>query len=756
MKNSPAIHLKTSSGQLTVKKSISRGTETLKPDRSLFKYDIIKKELIKADPDERKNLIPPLTYNHDRTKAVFSRNGDLFIMDIKTGNTRQITSSVSVENSPFFSLTGDCVFFTSQNNLYSWEISSGLYSQLTDIRSGKENTDEAAERKAKDTWLFNDQFKLFSSIQERKRKADKDKQETVELRPIRPKTIYTGTEQVTSLQVSPSGRYVTYLTIKPTEEKNTLIPNFVTESGYTEDMRSRSKVGLSAASNSSFNIYDIEYDTVYKLRTDSITGINEQPGYFREYPDRKPGKEEQRSLGFSGLAWSDDGKNAVIEIYSDDHKDRWIMLTDIKSGNLKLLDRQHDEAWIGGPGIRRFLGWLPDNKTIYFQSEETGFSHLYTLDITTGKKQALTSGKFEIYEPVLSADRKTWYFISNENDPGIRELYRMPVNGGPRVRLTSIGGGVEFDLSPDEKLFALRVSFANKPWELYLLENKDKSKPVRITESTTTEFNSYGWRYPEFISFKASDGIMVPARLYRPADSGKNGAAVIFVHGSGYLQNVHKWWSSYYREYMFHNFLADNGYTVLDIDYRGSAGYGRDWRTAIYRHMGGRDLADHIDGARYLVENAGINPARIGIYGGSYGGFITLMALFTSPGTFAAGAALRPVTDWAHYNHGYTSNILNTPVSDSLAYVRSSPIYFAEGLKDRLLICHGMIDDNVHFQDVVRLSQKLIELGKENWELAVYPVESHGFVEPGSWTDEYRRIFRMFEEELRTKRTYTG
>jgi dipeptidyl aminopeptidase/acylaminoacyl peptidase len=124
------------------------------------------------------------------------------------------------------------------------------------------------------------------------------------------------------------------------------------------------------------------------------------------------------------------------------------------------------------------------------------------------------------------------------------------------------------------------------------------------------------------------------------------------------------------------------------------------------------------------------------------------MALFTKPGVFAAGAALRPVTDWAHYNHGYTSNILNTPVQDSLSYVRSSPIYYASGLKDALLICHGMIDDNVHFQDVVRLSQKLIELGKDNWSVAFYPLESHSFIEASSWTDEYRRIYELFEQKL--------
>ena len=117
--------------------------------------------------------------------------------------------------------------------------------------------------------------------------------------------------------------------------------------------------------------------------------------------------------------------------------------------------------------------------------------------------------------------------------------------------------------------------------------------------------------------------------------------------------------------------------------------------------------------------------------------------------TFAAGGALRSVTDWAHYNHGYTSNILNIPVDDPESYRKSSPIYFAEGLEGALLICHGMIDTNVQFQDVVRLSQRLIELEKTNWEMAVYPLEAHGFVEPSSWNDEYSRIFKLFEDNIK-------
>jgi dipeptidyl aminopeptidase/acylaminoacyl peptidase len=304
-------------------------------------------------------------------------------------------------------------------------------------------------------------------------------------------------------------------------------------------------------------------------------------------------------------------------------------------------------------------------------------------------------------------------------------------------------------LSRDEKYLADVYSYVNRPPEIYTAENKAGTKEEKRTDSPSKDFWEYPWQDPPIVQVPARDGATIPARVFKPANYRPGGPAVVFVHGAGYLQNVLKSWSpNYPREYLFHHFLMEHGYMVLDMDYRASSGYGRDWRTAIYRHMGGKDLEDNLDGAKWLAAQ-GADPRRIGIYGGSYGGFITLMAMFTSPDTFAAGAALRPVTDWAHYNHGYTSNILNTPQTDAEAFRQSSPIYFADGLKGALLIAHGMIDTNVFFQDTVRLVERLVELRKENWSVAMYPVENHGFVRPESWADEYKRIFKLFEDNLK-------
>lgn len=721
---------------------------------SMYKIKAPETTPVKVTPEERKEM--PAThgdYNKARTQMIYEKNGDIFLLTLSTGDIVQITNTVGYERSPSFSQDETKIIFTCDNNLFAWDIQSGQTTQITNFVMGQERPEKKPYSNDQEEWLYYDQLRLFEVLREKKEDRERSEKERELYAPEKLRAIYTEKERPSSIELSPDEKYIIYLFYKNVSDaKETEIPNYITESGYTETRSVRSKVGTPYFASTEMYIYDIVGDTIYQVMTDQIPGICDPPDYIKDYPDKKRNTDKPRKVIMGAPVWSDDGKNAVLTISSMDNKDRWIMHLDIETGKIKLLDRQRDEAWIGGPGMGWYgssVGWMPDNKSIWFQSEESGYSHLYTLHIRTGKKKALTQGSFEIYNPSISLDKKYWYFVSNEIHPGERHFYRMPLEGGKREQITHLPGRCDVTISPDEKWFALIHSTSNHPEELYLLENKEGAAPIQITHSVTEEFTEYPWRKPEVITFKASDGAKVYARLYRPENPIEQGPAVIFVHGAGYLQNAHKWWSSYFREYMFHNLLADNGYTVLDIDYRGSAGYGRDWRTAIYRHMGGKDLSDHVDGAKFLVEEYQVDPQKIGIYGGSYGGFITLMAMFTQPDVFAAGAALRAVTDWAHYNHGYTANILNTPVEDSLAYVRSSPIYYAEGLKGALLICHGMIDDNVHFQDVVRLAQRLIELGKENWEFAVYPVERHSFTEPSSWTDEYRRIFNLFEEQLK-------
>ena len=721
--------------------------------RSTYGVDIGTKDIKKLSADELKARIGRGIDTKDHSHKVYAKSGDIFLLDQNNGKTLQVTNTLANESSPFFSSDEKHIVYRQTSNYYTWDIETGATTQLTNFQKGKAK-DKKKEPSEKEEWLERDQLEYFDILRKRKMESDarKNRRSQTEIESLSP--IYYGKKNLGPTALSPDLNYVVYNLRKDVKQKNTLVPDFVTQSGFTKDLPSRSKVGGDRDTYESW-IYDIRNDTSYQIMTDDIIGIREKPPYMEEYHDSDTVAysntyEEPREVYIGSPIFSDDGK-AVVNITSQDHKDRWIMHLDLATAELRLLDRQHNDAWIGGPEVGWFsrgkIQWI-DNDNIWFKSEQSGFAHIYKVNVLTGRKQALTEGNYEVLSANLSKDKSKFYMTTNELSPHEQHFYHMPVTGGTKTKITSKPGGHQVTVSPDEKHLAIRYSYTNKPWELFVMPNSPNAKMVQLTESTTDDFESYSWIDSEIIRFKARDGVAVPATLYKPSAAKKNGAAVIFVHGAGYLQNVHRWWPSYYREYMFHNFLVDNGYTVLAIDFRASAGYGSDWRTAIYRHMGGKDLDDQVDGAKYLIEQQGIARDKIGIYGGSYGGFITLMALFNSPDTFKSGAALRSVTDWAHYNHGYTSPILNTPTQDSIAYRRSSPIYFAEGLKGNLLMLHGMIDRNVQFQDVVRLSQRLIELKKENWELSVFPLEGHGFREASSWSDEYRRIYKLFSETL--------
>ena len=696
-----------------------------------------------------------LIYSRDRSKVLFERSGDLVLKNTTTGVENFLINTVERESNPTFNTDESKVIFQRGDNLYSISLVDGALNQLSNFT--RIRIRPVSPLSKQDDWLKKDQLRELDIIKkkdtDRKNAEKRSKEDAVK----RPKEFYLDERStLNSIRISPDEKFIVFRVSKSAENnRNTIVPNYVTVSGYTEDINGRTKVGNALASFESY-VYDIQRDSIFPVSTKEIAGIKELPDYVKDYPEQlaeRAKKNEDRKVFIVGPFWNPDGSQAIVTVSSLDNKDRWIMKLDQASGKLSLLDRQRDEAWIGGPGINSFnggnLGWI-DNSTFYFQSEASGFSHLYSINIISGAKKQLTSGNYEIQTLRLSNDKKSFFFTANIEHPGITHLYRIPVAGGEPLKLTSMKGGNEVSISPDEKWLAIRHSYANRPWELYLQENKPGAKAEQITNSVSEEFKSYPWRDPEMVSFKNRFGSNVHARIYKPEKADPSKPAVLFVHGAGYLQNVHYWWSQYFREYMFNNLLADKGYTVIDIDYTGSSGYGRDHRTGIYRHMGGKDLSDHVDGVKLLVEKYGVNPANVGLYGGSYGGFITLMGLFTEPDIFKSGAGLRSVTDWAHYNHGYTSNILNEPANDENSYKKSSPIYFAEGFKGNLLMAHGMVDVNVNFQDIVRLSQRLIELKKDNWELAVYPVEDHAFTEAASWTDEYKRILKLFENTLKT------
>lgn len=688
--------------------------------------------------------------SRDQRWRVSSVNGDLYMVNRRTLEVRRLTDTRTAESQATFNRDASQVFFVRDNNVFALNLGDGMLRQLTDIRTGPAPA-EPKPAEGLNKFLEAQQKALFEHIQLEHARREEAERRQKEREAAQPKPLYLDREErAMAVNADPTARYVAVQANRSQQTgRRTIVPDWVTRSGYTEPMEVRTKVGDVQTGPGRVGIIDVRSGETRWL--DVEAAVN---------PPGEDGKKKPAIVGtMRFVGWNEDGTAGLVTALSSDFKNQWLYAVDPATGKLTLLIHETNNAWVGGPCDfwSRCSGWLPDGR-VYFASERDGFSHLYTAARDGSGLKQLTSGNWEVQSIQISPARDRFYLSTNEGTPHEVHFYHMGFDGGARSKITTMPGRQDVTVSPDGSRIAVVHSYANVPPELYVGENRAGAQLRRITDSPTADWKSHNWIAPEIVHIPARDGVMVPARIYRPKDAGaqSNGAAVIFVHGAGYLQNVHNWWSTYYREYMFHHLLASKGYTVLDIDYRGSAGYGRDWRTAIYRHMGGKDLTDQVDGVKFLTQNEGIPADRVGIYGGSYGGFITLMALFTEPKSFGAGAALRSVTDWAHYNHGYTGRILNQPQDDSIAYKQSSPIYFAEGLEDPLLIAHGMVDTNVHFQDVVRLVQRLIELGKTGWEMAVYPVEDHGFVEPSSWTDEYRRILELFDRHLPARQAAAG
>jgi dipeptidyl aminopeptidase/acylaminoacyl peptidase len=733
--------------------------DNVKPYRIRAQAGAKPEALTPAQADSAGPLIADGAYSKDRAMKVVAYGGDLFIVDMKRSTARHLTSTAAFESNPRFSSDGTKVLFVRDGNAYSIDITNGTTTQLTDIRAGAEPGAAVAAAGGRGAGgggrggrgggaggavapprgpalntqrgrLEADQLELLDAVRDIARADSVRRAETAARPPAALSSVTLGAnERVGNIAVSPNGSAVLFTTTTaPAGARVANVPSYVTASGYTEDIPNRTKVG-DAQNATRFGYMTLPHGTVKWLKPIA--------------------SEEAGEANANIVGWNDAGTAAIVVGNADNFKTREISVVDAATGTMKVVETLRDTAWVGGPCERGCIGWYDNDRRIYFGSEATGWAQLWSTAADGSDRKALTSGKWEVYDVELSNDKQSFYFHSSETSPFDRDFYKMSIAGGARTKLTLGEGGHQVVLSPDESTMADNLSFVNHPAEIYV--GKAGAKGTQMTTSPTAEWLSFKWLIPQIVMIPASDGVMVPAHIYRPKDMGakSNGAAVIFVHGAGYLHNVgHFWKNGYPREYMFNHYLASKGYTVLDIDYRGSAGYGRDWRTAIYRFMGGRDLGDEVDGSKYLTKNFGIHPERIGIYGGSYGGFMTLMALFTAPKYFGAGAAIRSVTDWAHYNNGYTGQILNLPQNDSIAYQRSSPIFHAEGLEDPLLMLHGMVDTNVNYQDIVRLEERLIELGKTGWSLASYPVENHGFVRPASWTDEYGRIFQLWETTI--------
>ena len=460
----------------------------------------------------------------------------------------------------------------------------------------------------------------------------------------------------------------------------------------------------------------------------------------------------------TALAWSPDSRHLAITEVTSDMRTRRVLVAAADSAQARAVYTETDSAWaeefdwvITGQPV---LDWSPDNRSLLIATERTGFRQLWRVMLSGGAPLQLTRGDWEVGWARWLPDGRYLVAQTARARTSERQLEVFDTAQGTWRRLaTGPGMAVQPAMSGRGRRILYEHSRFDRPADLYSIALEANATPVQLTHSVPAAFDAVDWVVPEVVEFPARDGARLKGLLYRPAgfDPQRRYPAVVFVHGAGILQNVVDGWTFYAPNFKFHTLLAQRGYVVFEVDYRGSLGYGRDFRAGVYMHLGGKDLEDEVAGLDYLDRTGFVDAARVGIYGGSYGGFMALMALFTTPDRWACGAALRAVSDWENYFRGnpwYCVQRLGTPDAHPDAYWRSSPIHFAGNLRRPLLILHGMRDDNVHFQDAAQLTERLIRYGKR-FDLMMYPHEPHGFTAAASWIDEYRRIAAFFDQNLR-------
>lgn len=700
--------------------------------------------------------------NQTRTHKVYTFNGDVFVKTLANSEVKQLTFTSHAERNAIFLTNGDIAYQVG-NVFYGHNLQTGQIKELANLKmSGK-----PAGILAPKSYLAKEQHKLIDYIALQQRNSElKQKQKkrlATENTAVNDTRFYFGKgNRVAHASLSPAGDklLVSIASAKSSRDKSDIMPNYITNDGMIAAEKVRARVANNRKYQEQLFLLDLTTGKQQALSFDNLPGFDDDvlasvkaENFAREgktYKSEKKARNIHVLQMYNPIKWSSDGQHLALMLEAWDNKTRWLTTVNFAKNELVTQHKLHDDAWINW-SFNEF-GWLnaSSKASLYYLSEESGYSHLYHKELNE-KAVKLTSGKFEVSSVTATLDSQRFIFKANKKHPGIYEIYQVDL-AKKLTALTDLGGTNDYTLSPDESKLLIEHSTVTMPPELYVQRLTTSDTAQQITNTVSEQFLAMPWSAPSVVAIASSkQKEPIYSKVYFPKNfdnSSEKNRAVMFTHGAGYLQNSHLGWSGYFREFMFHSMLVQQGYVVIDMDYRASAGYGREWRTAIYRHMGKPEVEDMRDGVNWLIENANVDAKRVGTYGGSYGGFLTLMSMFTDPDLFASGSAIRLVSDWAYYNHGYTSNILNTPEDDAIAYERSSPIYFAEGLNKPLLINAPMVDDNVFFEDTVRLVQRLIELEKQDFETAIYPVEPHGFVQPSSWLNEYRRIYKLFENTL--------
>jgi len=469
---------------------------------------------------------------------------------------------------------------------------------------------------------------------------------------------------------------------------------------------------------------------------------------------------------YGGLAWIDP-THLVFDGESEDFKKYFIYLADASSGSTRAIHEIDEEKFWSIPdwGEAGAQPWpSPNGKWIAFLSDQDGWDHIYVMAASGGDAVQITKGHFEAWRPAWSHDSTRIAFDANlEDHPGDRAIGIASIGDDPaRATITYITTGPGTNIEPhwsegDGRLVYQHTDTRNSA-DFFTIGTNTGAQPVRLTDSMPAGIDRSRFIEPQFVHYLGPDGQQVPGWLFVPKnlDRTKKHPAIIWIHGDGVNQNYDGWHvqRNYAVYYSFHQYLLQQGYVVFAPDYRGSIGYGRDWRNGVYMDVGGKDAKDAWMSANYLKTLPYVDSDRIGVWGLSYGGFFTLIAMSDQPKLFRAGVDVAGVVDYVMYYsdpyHGdWTASRIGTPQQNPQVYANASPISHIDRLERPLLVLHGTSDVNVPYLESVWLIDEALKKGKgELLSYMMYPGEFHYFTRAHVLLDAWHRVDDFFAFHL--------
>jgi dipeptidyl aminopeptidase/acylaminoacyl peptidase len=472
---------------------------------------------------------------------------------------------------------------------------------------------------------------------------------------------------------------------------------------------------------------------------------------------------------YGGLAWLDAG-HLVFDRQSNEYKTYTIYVADVTSGSARAIDEEREEKFWSIPdwGIANAQPLpSPDGKWIAFLTDRDGWDHIYVMPAAGGHAVQITKGKFEAWRPVWSHDGTRIAFDANEADHlgdrriGIANIGKDPARATITYITTGTGTNIDPQWSPDDSHVVYQHTDTRNSADLFTVATSANggAKPARLSDSMPADVEKSQFVEPQFVRFPGADGQMVPGWLFVPKnlDRSKKHPVIIWIHGDGVNQNYDGWHvqRNYAVYYSFHQYLLQKDYIVFAPDYRGSIGYGRDWRTGVYMDVGGKDAKDAWMAANYVKTLPYVDSDHIGIWGLSYGGFFTLIAMTDQPKLFRAGVDVAGVVDYVMYYsdpyHGdWTASRIGTPEQNPRVYANASPISHIDRLERPLLVLHGTADVNVPFLESVWLMDEALKKAKGDLvSFMIYPGEFHYFTRTHVLLDAWHRVDDFFDANLR-------